>query len=140
MKITEYSLKSNSIFSVCQKILRWLVPIIVCFIGLHFTALGLIGYDLSNIPGDLGDARFNMYILEHGYQFITHQVTNYWGAPFMYPFKEAIGYSDNLLGTMPIYSIFRFISFDRETSFQLWIITICILNFSTAFYVMNKLT
>ncbi len=122
------------------KILEYLLPISVCFIGLHFTILGICHYDLSRIPGDLGDARFNMYLLEHGYQYITHQVHYFWGAPFFYPFSPAIAFSDNLLGSMPVYAIFRLLACDRETSFQLWFIVVCILNFFSAFYVLRRLT
>ncbi len=122
------------------KYLDWLIPILTCFIGLHFTILGICKYNLSMIPGDLGDARFNMYVLEHGYQFITRQVHYFWGAPFFYPYPQAIALSDNLLGSMPIYAVFRVLSFDRETSFQFWFIAVCILNFFVTFYVLKKLT
>jgi len=121
-------------------IAEWLIPVLTCFIGLHFTIIGICHYDLSMIPGDLGDARFNMYLLEHGYQYITQQVHYFWGAPFFYPFSPSIAYSDNLLGSMPVYAVFRILSFDRETSFQLWFITLCILNFFATFYVLKKLT
>jgi hypothetical protein len=120
-------------------ILHWLIPVATCIIGLHFTILGICNYNLSKIPGDLGDARFNMYILEHGYRYVTGQTPSYWNAPFMYPFPQVIALSDNLLGTMPVYAFFRLISFDRETSFQLWLITLCVLNFITTFYVLKKL-
>ncbi len=118
----------------------WLVPILSCIIGLHFTVIGVMGYNLANIPGDLGDARFNMYILEHGYQYITIQVKELWDVQFMYPAHNILAYSDNLLGSMPLYALFRLLHIDRETSFQLWIIVVSILNFISAFYVFGKLT
>jgi len=123
-----------------HNILNWIIPLITCIIGLHFTIIGICQYDLSKIPGDLGDARFNMYILEHGYLYINHIDHTFWNAPFMYPFQNVIALSDNLLGSMPIYALFRFLSFDRETSFQLWFIVICILNFFVSFYTIKKLT
>ncbi len=123
-----------------SKILEWLLPVLTCIIGLNFTIIGICHFNLSIIPGDLGDARFNMYILEHGYQFITGQVPYFWGAPFFYPFTPAIGLSDNLLGSMPIYALFRVVSFDRETSFQLWFIVLFILNFFSTYYCIKKLT
>jgi hypothetical protein len=122
------------------KPIEWLLPIVTCFIGLHFTILGVCHCNLSMIPGDLGDTRFNMYILEHGFQFITRQVHYFWGAPFFYPFSPALALSDNLIGSMPVYATFRILSFDRETAFQLWFIMLCILNFFATFYVLKKLT
>jgi hypothetical protein len=56
----------------------------------------------------------------------------------MFPFKNTIAFSDNLLGTMPIYAAFRAINFDRETSFQLWIIVLFALNYLSSFWVLNK--
>ncbi len=126
--------------SFIQLVIELLVAGCVCFIGLRFTILGICRFDLSRIPGDYGDARFNMYILEHGYQCITGQLHSFWNAPFMFPFQNVIALSDNLLGTLPVYSLFRFLCYDRETSFQLWCIVITILNFAAAYYVLTKLT
>ena len=44
--------------------------------------IGLFGYLLpavglfTMIPGDLGDARFNSVVLEHGFQWLTGQVAH----------------------------------------------------------------
>ncbi|HRC15186.1 MAG TPA: hypothetical protein PLY25_05865 [Bacteroidia bacterium] len=96
------------------------------------------GWDMGRIPGDLGDARFNYYILEHGYQYLTDQIHGFWDASSMYPYKNVIALSDNLIGTMPIYAIFRVFNVDRETSFQLWIIVLFLLNYWSCFYVLKK--
>lgn len=105
--------------------------------GLCFMTLGATGFDLSMMPGDFGDGRFNNYILEHGHRFLTGQVSSYWNAPFMYPEKDVISYSDNLLGTLPLYSLWRFMGIGVETAFQLWYITISILNFWSAYLLLN---
>jgi len=115
-----------------------LLPIFLLLAGLYFVPLKIFEQDFSKIPGDLGDARFNNYILEHGHQFLTGKVDKYWDAPFMYPYKNVIAFSDNLLGTMPVYSIFRILGNDRESAFQLWLLTLFILNFSCCYWVLNK--
>jgi len=94
--------------------------------------------DLSRIPGDLGDARFNNYILEHGHRYITGKEANYWDVKFMYPYKNVVACSDNLLGTLPVYSVFRGAGCDRETSFQLWLISLFALNFIGCFLAMKE--
>lgn len=102
------------------------------FIGLSvvlFFQLSVTGVNLKYFPGDLGDARFNTYLLEHAHQYFTGQTDDFWNAPFMYPEEEVISYSDNLLGSAPFYSIFRILGIERETSFQLWYILMGILNF-----------
>ena len=80
-----------------------------------------------------------IFFLEHGYQYFTGKTSSYWSAPFMYPDKRTLTYSDNLLGTLPLYMFLRVLSFDRETSFQLWFLLICALNFISAFFCFKKL-
>ncbi len=94
--------------------------------------------NLSKMPGDLGDTRFNNYILEHGHKYLTGKIDNYWDAPFLYPYKNVTALSDNLLGTLPIYSFFRGIGADRETAFQFWLLTLFTLNFIFCFIALNK--
>ena len=57
----------------------------------------------------------------------------------MYPDKEVISYSDNLLGITPLYALFRLTGFDFLTSFQLLIILCHILNFTFCFFCFYKL-
>jgi hypothetical protein len=113
-------------------------PILFAILGLYFGVMPYFHWDLSRIPGDFGDARFNYYVLEHGYRYFTGQISDYWNAPFMYPYKNVTALSDNLLGTVPVYIIFRVFKLDVETSFQLWIITLFVLNYFSCYYVLKK--
>lgn len=109
------------------------------FVGLYFIVLNVTGIDFSYFPGDLGDGRFNMYILEHAHQYFSGNIESYWNAPFMYPEKEVITYSDNLLGTAPIYSLFRMLGANVITAFQYWFVVITILNYSSSYLLLNWL-
>lgn len=93
---------------------------------------------MSHIPGDLGDARFINYLLEYNYRFLLGEYTSYWDASFMYPYKNAIAISDNMLGTTPIYSLWRWLGFQQETAYQLWWLTICTLNYWLTYFVVKK--
>ena len=44
-----------------------------------------LGPHLTLVPGDLGDARFNNYILEHFFQWVRGAVGDYWTALFLLP-------------------------------------------------------
>ena len=88
------------------------VPILFMLMGLYFGVMPYFHWDLSRIPGDYGDARFNYYVLEHGYSYLSGKISEYWNAPFMYPYKNVMALSDNLLGTLPIYALFRFFNAD----------------------------
>jgi hypothetical protein len=107
--------------------------------GLIFQVMPYIGWGLEYLPGDLGDTRFNLFVLEHGKQFLLGEVQQYWSAGFMHPEPEVITLSDNLLGTVPIYAVFRVLGIDIFTSFQAWAITLAILNFTSAFALIKYL-
>jgi len=109
------------------------ICLILLFTGMIFVPMSMTGINLEFIPGDLGDSRFNNYIFEHGYLWLTGEIHSFWDAPFMYPEQGVILYSDNLLGTLPVYAFFREIGNDRETSFQLWIWIMFALNFICCF-------
>jgi len=126
-------LKNSSIKSI-----QFLFVLACLVYGIYSVPIALFETNLRMIPGDYGDARFNNYILEHGYKYLTGQVSSFWDAPMMYPFKNTIAFSDNLLGTLPIYAAFRAFHFDRETSFQLWIIALFTLNYVCSFWVLKK--
>jgi hypothetical protein len=108
-------------------------------LGLYFITLNVTGIDFAYFPGDLGDGRFNIYILEHAHQYFSGNLESFWSAPFMYPEKEIITFSDNLLGTAPIYSIFRVFGADIFTAFQFWFVVMVILNYSSCYLFLNWL-
>lgn len=120
-----------------QRAATWAFVIGLGLYGLWSFPLALFGPDRALVPGDLGDARFNNYILEHFHQYASGEVASYWDAPFMYPYKNVIALSDNLLGTAPLYSLFRHAGFNRETAFQFWILAMFALNYCCAFLALN---
>jgi hypothetical protein len=121
-----------------NKLKSILFPFFFLCLGLFLVPLNIYGPSCSKIPGDLGDARFNNYILEHNYKFFTGQVDKYWDAPFMYPYKNVLAFSDNLLGSAPIYAAFRMSGADRESAFQYWLLTLFVLNFICCYWPLIK--
>jgi hypothetical protein len=105
--------------------------------GLYFFVFNVIGFDFNYYPGDLGDGRFNMYVLEHAFKFLIGRENSLWDAPFMFPEKNIITYSDNLIGTAPLFAIFRILGTDRELSFQCWFIVVSCLNYLCGFIFFN---
>ncbi|MFI5203984.1 MAG: hypothetical protein ACHQF2_05755, partial [Flavobacteriales bacterium] len=121
-----------------QRYLHILLPWLAFTAGMCYFCLGILGYDLTYIPGDKGDSRYINYLLEHGYQWICGDVSTFWNAPFMHPFENTIALSDNMLGSMPIYSFWRSIGMPSETAYQFWWLTICALNYWITFYIIKK--
>src|SRR5262249_23094163 len=102
--------------------------------------LPYFGWSFHSFPGDVWDNRLNNYLLEHGYKWITGQTSaSFFDAPFFYPARASIRYSENFLGSLPFYIPWRLLGFDRETSFQIWIILGYMLNYLAAAWVLKKL-
>lgn len=112
----------------------------VLLTGLCFFTSHIVGFRFEFFPGDMGDGRLNMYCLEHAHRFITGQTPSLWNAPFMFPEKDVITYSENLVGSTPFYSIFRILGADREMSYQFWYVVICILNYTFAYFFLKSFT
>jgi hypothetical protein len=108
-------------------------------IGLVISVFPHIGYGFDFLPGDLGDTRFNLFLLENASQFLLGETDEFWNAGFMYPEAEVISISDNLLGSAPFYVIFRILGLNVFTSFQCWFILIAILNYWSAFKLSDYL-
>lgn len=113
-------------------------PFLMFTLGMLMVINQSVGFDLAVMPGELVDGRFNNYILEHGYQYFTNKGMPYWNAPFFFPEKDVISYSDNLFGALPIYVFCRMVV-DRETAFQLWYLILIAFNFIGAYYAIRKL-
>ena len=114
---------------------------IIFLLGLWFVVLKGLGPHWEFIPGDLGDGRFNNYILEHFFLWINGKVpiaSSYWDAPFFYPYQGSIAFSDNLLGAAPLYALFRWVGLARETAFQSWYVCGFLLNYAAVVYVLSR--
>ncbi len=120
-----------------HRLLNVAVPLLLLAWGMYSFPLALFGPDRSKIPGDLGDSRFINYILEHFHQYAIGNEKSYWDAPFMYPYTNVTALSENLLGTAPIYSVFRFGGFNRESAYQLWILALFSLNYIGCFIALR---
>jgi len=119
----------------------YLIPfasVLLFMVGMITLPIGIMKYDLSRIPGDMGDARFIYYILEHGHLFFTGHIKEYWDATFLYPTENVIAYSVNLIGSLPFYSIPRIFGLDRETSYQVWLLCLFTANYWCCFIALKN--
>jgi hypothetical protein len=110
-------------------------------------ALGLVGIVLvvfpaithGMMPGDTVDARFNQYLLEHFYQWITGKSGSFWDAGFFYPFPHVVAFSDNHLGEGFIFAILRGLGFDPEDAFRGWYLGAFIADFAACAFTLRRL-
>lgn len=116
-----------------------LVPLLVFSWGVFSVLLRSTGTGFTHIPGDLGDARFNNFVLEHGYRYVSGKAPSFWNAPVFYPELNTIAFSDSHIGNLPVYAAFRLAGLDRESAFQAWIAACFLLNFLLCFYALRKM-
>jgi hypothetical protein len=123
---------------VLRTLFDWLLILLIFLIGLWLIVIQPLGPNLSRLPGNLGDTRFNNYILEHDFRWINGQDSSLWNAPFFYPYPRTLAFSDNHLGSMLFYDVFRWSGLDRESSMQAWYLLSYFLNFSAAALILMR--
>lgn len=122
-----------------SRLFRCALPALFLALGLWLVPMAILGTGFTRMPGEPCDAGFSNYVLEHGYRFIRGLDPSFFGAPFLYPFKDAIALSDNFLATLPVYSAFRLAGLDREGAYQLWFLSLFILNYCCAWFAFSRL-
>lgn len=119
-------------------VLGLFVAVTLLVVGIWMVPLGIFGPKRSLIPGDLGDARLNNYILEHGHRWLIGKEHSFWDAPFMFPRENTMALTGNHMGTMPFYSALRGLGLSREGAFQGWILLMFVLNYGTCLLAFRK--
>ena len=110
------------------------------FIGLiiFFYPMMSTGFDL--MPGRGEYSKYFNYILEYSWLWIKQVAPNYyfWSPPFYYPTEHTLAISDSLIGIIPFYWGLRILSINPFSSFQILMVFLCILNYSTFYYLMKS--
>ena len=74
---------------------------------------------IGQLPGDLGDTRWNMFSLESGYQWISGN-GSLWNMKMFWPLKGTSSFSDMHLGSLIFYVIPRLLGLDKYAAMQVW--------------------
>jgi len=91
------------------------------------------------VPGNSGDSRFNLYVLEHFYRWLAGTERSLLNAPFFYPYPATIGFSDPHTLTGFLYAGLRFAGVTSNDALCVWFALGNLLNFLTAYWVFRKL-
>jgi len=115
---------------------RNLTAIVFLSIGLFYM---LWCIDFGNLQfGDLGDSRFNNWVLEYFYTALSSQSSSFKTSNFLYPLINNMLLSDNHWFAGIFYSFFRFINFDQYKSYSILLMVESSLNFISCYYVLRK--
>ena len=114
-------------------------PAVLCILAALAAFHPMIFSGFALTPGDLGDARFNNYVLEHSYRWLRGDPAHasLWNMPIFFPAPRALLYSDTLLGAAPIFWLFRVLGAAPDTAFQLWMLAVSVLTFAACWLLLR---
>jgi hypothetical protein len=107
------------------------IPLGILLLGLLVVHFGFLLGPGTQIPGSAGDTALLHFVLEHGFQWLRAGIVSrsFWDAPFFYPHHNSMAYSEVLLGLLPFYAIWRAAGVGPGVSYQIWFVSISVLNF-----------
>jgi len=94
----------------------------------------------ARLQTDPGDTLLNHYVLEHSWRWLTRPdyVGTYWSPPFFHPQPLVLAYSENLLGTAPLYWLLR-VATPQVLAYQLWMLLVTALTYVSFAAVLRRL-
>jgi len=89
---------------------------------------------LGHVQGTEGDALENLYALEHSYRWLRGDRihSQLWSPPVYFPHPWTGPATDTHIGTAWLYWVWRPLGARYDTAFQLWLLSLSILNFVLA--------
>ncbi len=93
----------------------------------------------ARLQTDPGDTLLNHYILEHSWLWLTEPgyVGTLWSPPCFYPKKLTLAYSENLLGTAPLYWLLRVFT-TPVLAYAGWMMLVCALTYTSAVWALRR--
>jgi hypothetical protein len=109
-------------------------------VGVIMMHYPMIVSGLARVQVDIGDSRLINYFLEHNDRWFRGDPNHagIWDPPFFYPARNIAAHSDTMTATTPVYSAFRAAGLAPDTSFQLWMMTMSVLNYAVAFHLLHR--
>ncbi len=92
------------------------------------------------LQSDPGDPLFCNYVLEHELRLLIEPAYpgTLWSPPFFYPEKNVLAYSENFMGELPFYALFR-LAAPPVRSYQLLVILLPLLCFAAMLALLRRL-
>ena len=111
-----------------------------CGAGLVLACHPMLLSGLARVQADPGDARLNNYLLEHESRWLAGiPGQTLWDPPFYYPVPNVAAFGDVQVAVTPLYAIWRGLGLLPDTAFQLWFLTVLVLNFVAAYILSRRL-
>ena len=92
----------------------------------------------QHAPSDLVDGRFNLYVLEHVYQWLIGRAPSLGSPGFYYPFPDVLYFSDIHAGSAIVYAFFRAIGQSDHVAYISWFLVGYLTTFLAAYYAVAR--
>ena len=128
-----WKLKHNAVVSF------WLLA---CLCGTLLLAhYPMVFSSFALMQADPVDTRASHYSLEHSYLWLIRAELHerLWDPPFFYPQQNTAAYTSLMVGVGPFYWLWRMVGVAPDTSFQLWMLTVAVLNCLGAYLFLRGL-
>lgn len=118
----------------------WVSATAVGLAGLAMAHAPILGSGFRSMHGELGDTRLVLYVLEHTFQWLAGSPLHptFWDPPIFYPVRNALAYSDIMVGAAPLYWPWRVVGFAPDTAFQLWLLCVSAANYAAALLLLRR--
>ena len=93
-----------------------------------------------DVPGNLGDARFNIFVLEHVFRWLTGAEASLLSPGIFFPYPLTLAFSDMHFGTELFYAAFRVLGLDPYDAFKGWVALGYVLTFLAGYWVFLRMT
>lgn len=92
-------------------------------VGLWLTFGPVLRSSFTTVPTSPGDIRLIGYLLEHGYRWLTGDPAHaaFWNAPFFYPLRNTVAYTETFLGAAPLYWLPRLLGAPAHVALDVWL-------------------
>ncbi len=108
--------------------------------GLLLAHGSMVFSGFRRIQQERTDSRLMQYMLEHGYRWVSGDRlhASFWDPPAFYPARNTAAMSETLLGTGPLYWIWRMVRVPPDLAYAFWLLGVSSLNFLTCFLLLRQ--
>ena len=112
---------------------------LLLLVGLGSTFRPTLGSGFALVQTDAGDTLLNHYVLEHSWLWLTGAANHrdLWSPPFFAPAQGVLAYSENLLGSAPLYWAWRAF-LPPVPAFGCWMLAAAALDFAACLVALRR--
>ena len=114
-----------------------MLALVIGIVGTAAWHRPLLASGFDRIPGDLGDARANVYLVEHWYQVFRGHAELVSPSMF-YPVKGTIGYAETMFVHALPYSGLRLAGMDMFTALAVPLVLFNFFNYAACFFLLRR--